>query len=110
MRVFCNSLMAVLVVAALFWGNCFSCPQILLAAQKHGCCPHGKADSKADPKECKTQGLRSFVKADPAATDAPAVVESPAAKVIPQASQLAGEQPPLQVQLFSPPDFLPLRV
>src|ERR1022692_2996879 len=52
MRPVFNSLMAALVVVALFWGNCFSCPQILLAAQKHSCCPHGKAD----PNDCKTQG------------------------------------------------------
>jgi len=108
MRAFFNSLMAALVVVALFWGNCFSCPQVLLAAQKHSCCPHGK--SKADPNECKTQGLRNFVKADPGVQAAPAL---PAATI-----QVA---PPAQLLLpvsvvdlispqFTPPDLLPLRI
>src|SRR5262249_23613020 len=31
MRTLSSSIMAALVVVALFWGNCFSCPQALLA-------------------------------------------------------------------------------
>ena len=106
MRAFSNSLMAALVVMALFWGNCFSCPQILLAAQKHGCCPHGKSESK----ECKTQGLRNFVKADPVVKIAPAAVE-----IVLTQAQMATRQllltaiAPLPL-CFSPPDLLPLRL
>ena len=106
MRAFFNSLMAALVVMALFWGNCFSCPQILLAAQKHGCCPHGKADQK----ECKTQGLRNFMKADPVVKVVPAVVQGSAPAVLFPAS-LWSITPSAPVSpSFSPPDLLPLRI
>ncbi len=71
MRAAFNSLMVALVVTALFWGNCFSCPQILLAAQKHHCCPHGKTGSS----ECKTQGLRNFVKAEQTTQTSPAITK-----------------------------------
>lgn len=69
--------MAALIIAALFWGNCFSCPQLLLAAQKHGCCPH----TKSSKTECQTQGLKTFVKSEksiPAIQIATAVIEAPA--------------------------------
>ena len=107
MRAVSNSLMAALVVIALFWGNCFSCPQVLLAAQKHSCCPHGKAD----PSECKTQGLRNFVKAEKAAPIVP-----PAAVVgalIPAPRAVAVLSAPLVVPApleSTPPDLLPLRI
>jgi len=105
MKAFLNSLMAALVVTALFWGNCFSCPQILLAAQKHHCCPHGKAD----PTECKTQGLRSFVQAEqPAQLAPPAVV----AAIQPQISKLsisASATVPAPA-IYTPPNILPLRI
>lgn len=65
MRAVSNSVMAALVVAALFWGNCFSCPQVLLSLTSkqpaHGCCHR----TKQAPQDCRTQVLRSFVKADP---------------------------------------------
>ncbi len=67
MRAFCTSLMALLVMAALFWGNCYSCPQVLLSASAHGCCHR----SKAPKTECQTQGLRNFVKAEKAAPVSP---------------------------------------
>jgi len=52
--------MAALVVVALFWGNCFSCPQTLLASASHQCCkPHKQTSSR-----CETQNLQQFVKAD----------------------------------------------
>lgn len=66
MRAVSSSLLAALVVVALFWGNCFSCPQLLLAASQvneRSCCPHS-APRPAD-KECQTQSLKHFVKADP---------------------------------------------
>ena len=105
MRAFFNSLMAALVVIALFWGNCFSCPQILLAAQKHRCCPHGKAD----PKECKTQGLRNFVKAEKSAPVTPP--EMPVA-VQPQIAVVPAAAPYVILPSVAspPPDILPLRI
>src|SRR4051794_13220589 len=51
MRALGTSVMALLVVAALFWGNCFSCPQVLLTASQHGCCHR----TKAPKDDCKTQ-------------------------------------------------------
>ena len=106
MRAFLNSLMAALVVMALFWGNCFSCPQILLAAQKHGCCPHGKSEQK----ECKTQGLRNFVKADPVVKVVPFVVQGVLVPVpVSAALRVEAHTAPLLVS-FSPPDLLPLRI
>jgi hypothetical protein len=105
MRAVFNSVMAALVVAALFWGNCFSCPQILLAAQKHHCCPHGKAD----PSECKTQGLRNFVKAEKAAqaTPAPVATVAIAPPLTPRLSATLVVPAPPE---FTPPDLLPLRI
>ena len=106
MRAFCNSLMAALVVVALFWGNCFSCPQILLAAQRHHCCPH----SKSGGNDCQTQGLRNFVKAEQIAQGAPAIVVNHAAPlaVAPERLNtiLAVPAPPE----YTPPDLLPLRI
>ena len=106
MRAFFNSLMAALVVVALFWGNCFSCPQVLLAAQKHGCCPHGKSESK----ECKTQGLRNFVKADPVVKVAPVVAASAAPAPVLVSVTIAPAAASPHPALFSPPDLLPLRI
>jgi hypothetical protein len=59
MRTVSSSIMTVLVVVALFWGNCFSCPQFLQLTQ-HGCCHRSKTASTI----CNTQSLRHFVKAD----------------------------------------------
>jgi hypothetical protein len=73
MRTISNALMAALVVAALFWGNCFSCPQMLLALQSHqpphGCCHR----TKPTTANCQTQVLRHFVKADVVVAVAPVV-------------------------------------
>jgi len=63
MRTVSSSVMAALVVVALFWGNCLSCPQLLAALHSqqpaHGCC------HKTGPAttECQSQGLKNFVKA-----------------------------------------------
>src|SRR5258708_6868121 len=106
MRAIFNSLMAALVVVALFWGNCFSCPQLLQAAQKHHCCPHGKTD----PNECKTQGLRSFVKAEKVAPVTPAVMTSdvplPELAVASIRLVVVAPAPPVD----TPPNILPLRI
>jgi hypothetical protein len=95
--------MAVLTIAALFWGNCFSCPQILLAAQKHGCCPH----TKSSKTECQTQGLRNFVKAE---KSTPAVITVVAAVSRPeQARECTPAVAPL-ISHHAPPGDLPLRI
>jgi hypothetical protein len=106
MRAFFNSLMAALVVVALFWGNCFSCPQLLLAAQKHHCCPHGKAD----PSECKTQGLRNFVKAEKAAPAVPAPVSAVAIAPPPVAPRMSATLVVTTASRYAPPDLLALRI
>ena len=91
MRAFCNSLMAALVVVALFWGNCFSCPQMLLQAmqkQAHSCC-HKKTQTPAPAKvDCQSQGLQTFLKADQGAPQlallphrAPVVLPEPAVRL-----------------------------
>ena len=60
MRAFSSSVMAALIVVALFWGNCFSCPQLLLEQNPHQCChPQKRAMS-----DCGTQNLQQFVRAD----------------------------------------------
>src|SRR4051794_21170013 len=71
MRRFSNTVLAALIVAALFWGNCLSCPQLLLSyAQKasHGCCKR----SGPVARTCTTDALKHFVKADRMAVTAPA--------------------------------------
>jgi hypothetical protein len=61
MRQVSNILMAVLIVAALFFGNCLSCPQMMIAPASHqpghGCCHHRTAKI-----ECHSQALSHFVK------------------------------------------------
>ena len=72
MRAISNTVMAALVVLALFWGNCFSCPLALQAEKtSHGCCHHSKPAAPANDN-CQTQVLKHFVKADPSSTPAPA--------------------------------------
>jgi hypothetical protein len=70
MRTALTTAMAVILMAALFWGNCYSCPQLLLAQQKHGCCPHSKQTSS----DCQTQALRNFVKAEKSSAAVPAAI------------------------------------
>ena len=98
--------MAALVVVALFWGNCFSCPQVLLAAQRHHCCPH----SKSAGNDCQTQGLRNFVKAEKAPQSVPAAAAVTLAVTQPVTicpiTILAVPAPPE----YTPPDLLPLRI
>jgi len=57
-----NILMAALIVSALFFGNCLSCPQMMLALASqhsgHSCCHHPAARI-----ECHSQSLSHFVKA-----------------------------------------------
>jgi hypothetical protein len=65
MRPVSNILLAALIVAALFGGNCLSCPQMLMALASHqpghGCCHH-----PAPKVDCHSQLLSHFVKAQSA--------------------------------------------
>jgi hypothetical protein len=90
MRTFSTSLMVLLVVAALFFGNCFSCPRMLLAWQSqqplHNCCPSSQPVSAS----CQSQDMQHFVKADngaqpPMVPVAAELIESPALIVLPNA-------------------------
>ena len=109
MRTVSNSMMAALVVAALFWGNCFSCPQVLLALKTHqpahGCCHRTKQTSTG----CNTQSLQHFVKADPA-TPAPALpVVASVAEPAPVVAMLA--DPSATPAEHAPPgDLFSLRI
>jgi len=83
MRKFAILAMVLLAAAALFWGNCLTCPQMLLASHQpaHPCCPNPHPGSV----HCTTHEMQHFVKADagaPAPT-VPTVAESiePAASV-----------------------------
>jgi hypothetical protein len=62
MRQVSNVLMAALIVAALFCGNCLSCPQMLMAMAihqpGHSCCHH-----RTGRVECHSQSLSHFMKA-----------------------------------------------
>jgi hypothetical protein len=104
MRTFSTSVMAALIIAALFWGNCFSCPQLLLASQKHGCCPH----TKSNQTECKTPGLKSFVKSEKsvaAIITVGAVIEAPA-----QAPEFDVPLRAPRITDYGSADNLPLRI
>jgi len=103
MRTFSTTVMAALIIAALFWGNCFSCPQILLAAQRHGCCPH----TKSTKTECQTQGLKNFVKAE---KSAPAIIAVVAVVVRPEQVSDLPVTPAPRIADHAPTDNLPLRI
>ena len=103
MRTFCSSFLAALIIAALFWGNCFSCPQILLAS-RHSCCHKTKQASA----ECQTRVLKHFVKAE-SASPAPPVIA--AALPAPMQVELHETYIPVPVVLdHDPPDILSLRI
>jgi len=103
--------MAVLVVVALLAGNCFSCPQVLLAMAAHqpahGCCHRGGHSQKAN---CTTQSLRHFVKADADAPCSPAVTV--AAVVLPAPLPAAAiERSAVPALVYhTPSSQLPIRV
>src|SRR4051812_702623 len=104
MRTISSSIMAALVVVALFWGNCFSCPQALLAAKTHEpahqCCHKTKAPTPG----CESQSLQNFVKADAGFTTPAAAI---VAIVIEQPIALTGERAPAPAE-FLPPDLVAL--
>jgi hypothetical protein len=111
MRTFSSSLMVLLVVAALFFGNCFSCPQAFLAWQSHqpahNCCPSPHPVSAG----CQTQAMRHFVKAGDSGAQplmapvAAGFAEAPASIVLPDAPFIV----PAPAE-HAPPGILPLRV
>lgn len=76
MRVISSSIRAALIIVALFWGNCLTCPQALMA-QTHRCCHKNKQDTST----CQTQLLRQFVKAEPASHAA--VTPATAVQIVP---------------------------
>jgi hypothetical protein len=98
MRAILTSCTALLVIAALFWGNCLSCPQVI---QSHSCCHHSKPVSK----DCRTQALRSFVKAERGA--AAPVEAGPVAVVEPAVVKAAAVVVPVAI-VASPPDLFAL--
>ncbi|SRR6266545_10103 len=109
MRTFGTSVMAALIVVTLFWGNCFSCPQILFSqyAHKaaHECCKRGQ---KPAGQNCQNQGLQHFLKAgaDTGAQIAPAAVAEAAVEAAVLTPQLAPEAAP--AAHHNPPDLLSL--
>ena len=100
-------MMAALIVVALFWGNCLSCPQMLLmvAAHQpaHNCCHKTKSAGTT----CQSQGLQHFLKTGPGVrTPAVAVVAAATAitaAALPQGAMAA----PVEV-VHAPPDLLAL--
>jgi hypothetical protein len=75
MRTLFSSAMVALAVAAMLWGNCLSCPDMLAAMASHqpdhSCChkPHPA------PVACHAQVMQHFVKAETHTVATPAVAE-----------------------------------
>jgi hypothetical protein len=106
MRVFSNSLMTALIVVALFWGNCLSCPQLFAAAAApvHGCCHH-KNPQPAAKVDCQSQALGHFVQTEKSIAPAPSL----------PATIVSLPEPVLQLSLersdapaHNPPDLISL--
>jgi hypothetical protein len=79
-RKFSISLTVALVLAAMLWGNCLSCPQM---TAPHSCCHKSQPASAA----CHTQGMQHFVKAEKTAPVAPSIAvlpDAPAPAVLPE--------------------------
>jgi hypothetical protein len=106
-RIFSNSAMAVLIVVALFWGNCLTCPQMMPAHQPdHSCCHHKKTDAS---QQCHSQDMQQFLKADPGVHAAPVPVMAAEAVQAVQAVPAAGESLTAPVGIeHAPPDLLSL--
>jgi len=70
MRAVSNSLLAFLLLGALLWSNCLSCPQLLLSlashAPAHDCCNHPGKQPVPSRDNCQSFAVKHFVKADPA--------------------------------------------
>jgi len=102
MRTISTASLAVLVIAALFWGNCFSCPKLLFAQSAHGCCKRTKVS-------CDTQSLKDYVKSDIATDIAPAIIPS-STLAIPDSRPLETSPQTPAVITFTGPPITPLRV
>ena len=108
MRTLSIAFLAGLMVMALLLGNCFSCPQVLLAMQSHqsghGCCHHGH---KASPA-CQTQALQQFVKGG--ANHPPAPLLASIATVAPEVPDAAEPAAiPAPYAPYHPHDWFALR-
>jgi len=62
MRAVINSLLAFLLLVALFCGNCFCCVQV----PSHSCCEHSGQQPVSSPTNCRSIALRHFVTTNPA--------------------------------------------
>jgi hypothetical protein len=105
MRILSSSVMAVLIVVALLWGNCYSCPQLLLAQQSHECC-HKTKTANID---CQWQSLQHFVKAGGTtvlAMPSQAAFSPPVDRV----TALPTVREPRNLADSSPPDLLSFRI
>jgi hypothetical protein len=113
MRTVSTSVMVLLVIAALFFGNCLSCPQMLLAWRSHGplhnCCP--RPHPQPAPAGCQAQGLQHFVRAGDSGAQpivapvAAEFVEAPASSVPANAAFMV----PARAE-HAPPGILSLRI
>lgn len=96
--------MTALMVVALFWGNCLSCPQLLTEASAHNCCHH-KNHQPAAKVDCQSQSLQHFVQTDKSEAPAPAllatVVTIPAVPLQSSTERPAAPTP-------TPPDLISL--
>jgi len=88
MRKLLSSATVALAVAAMLWGNCLSCPDMLAAMTSHqpdhSCCHK----PQPAPVACHTQAMQHFVKAETHSVAMPAVAELaelPAAVALPAA-------------------------
>jgi hypothetical protein len=104
MRATSTAFLAALIIAALFWGNCLTCPQAI-SSSAHSCCPHGKKAGS----DCRTQVMRHFEKADPHQVEtagmAQAQIAAAAAPGLPLAPEPAAD--PVSTG-HPPPDLLSL--
>lgn len=103
---FSTTFMAALVIVALFWGNCFSCPQALLALQAHGCCH----PAKSAPSTCQSQGLKSFVKAESGVQVDLGTVAAPIVVPLLAVSLFSMHESTTSPTEHTPPEILSLRI
>ena len=115
MRAIGSSIMAALIVGALLWGNCLSCPQLLLlsrqSAPAHACCHEKSMPKTPGARQCQSQGLGNFIKSDPR-PEIHLAVATAGELPVPFVPVAALELPVwLPEPLYSPPgDPLPLRI
>jgi hypothetical protein len=107
-RTVSTSFMVALVVAALFLGNCLTCPQVLMAIAAHhaphGCCHRNQPASTG----CHTQLLQQFVKTG-SGTPAPALAVTVMVAAQPAVSPIMLPAATLAIPPApTPPDLLAL--